>query len=377
MAKVFIEESTLTSIGDAIRAKTGDSKKMSPASMVTAIAGITTGGGETEEEFVFSGDCGYAFYQNGWNWFVDKYKDRISTKDISNAKSMFEGNKIEKIPFELNFDSTQECNAQSMFRECGAKEIAAINGLHPDCMDAMFFGCINLRHLPEFNDFDPSIINEGNGNLWFYNVFAVCNSLRSIPEDFLKRLYDKTATMSNYTPLYGSFKMCHVLDEIRGLSPITGTIKSNVFINTFDYCSRVKDIVFDTQDGAPYIANWKNQTIDLSMYVGYIDYPSAFGANSGITEDKEVTDVESYLALANDPDWFTCNVEFSRYGHDSAVNTIQSLPDTSAYLATAGGTNTIKFKGDSGSKTAGGGCSSLTEEEIAIAVSRGFTVTFV
>jgi hypothetical protein len=45
MAKVFIEETSLTAIGDAIRAKTGDSALMSPAEMATAIEGITTGGG--------------------------------------------------------------------------------------------------------------------------------------------------------------------------------------------------------------------------------------------------------------------------------------------------------------------------------------------
>ena len=83
------------------------------------------------------------------------------------------------------------------------------------------------------------------------------------------------------------------------------------------------------------------------------------------------------LILKNDPDWFTCNVAYSRYNHDSAVATINSLPDTSAYLATAGGTNTIKFKGAAGEKTDGGAINTLTAEEIAVAAAKGWTVTLV
>lgn len=45
MANVFIQDSTMTAIGDAIRAKTGGTDKLLPADMAAAIEGITTGGG--------------------------------------------------------------------------------------------------------------------------------------------------------------------------------------------------------------------------------------------------------------------------------------------------------------------------------------------
>jgi hypothetical protein len=64
-------------------------------------------------------------------------------------------------------------------------------------------------------------------------------------------------------------------------------------------------------------------------------------------------------------------VDYARYNHDSAVNTINSLPDTSAY-----GTNTIKFRGIAGSATDGGAINTLTEEEIAVATAKGWTVSF-
>ena len=47
MGKVFIEESTLTAIGDSIRAKTGKTDMISPLQMPTEIASIQSGGGAT------------------------------------------------------------------------------------------------------------------------------------------------------------------------------------------------------------------------------------------------------------------------------------------------------------------------------------------
>ena len=175
------------------------------------------------------------------------------------------------------------------------------------------------------------------------------------------------------------FYQCTSLDEIRGLNPQSGEYVSNAFTDSFYWCQRIKDLIFLTQeDGTPYVVNWKAQTIDLSGMIGRGSTQNyIINYNSGITADKEVTDDTSYQALKDDPDWFTCIEEYSRYNHDSAVNTINSLPDTSAYLASKGGTNTIKFKGAAGSLTDGGAINTLTEEEIAVAAAKGWTVTFV
>jgi hypothetical protein len=85
-----------------------------------------------------------------------------------------------------------------------------------------------------------------------------------------------------------------------------------------------------------------------------------------------VSNDETYQALKNDPDWYSLLPAYSRYNHDSAVNTINTLPDTSAY-----GTNTIKFVGTAGSATDGGAINTLTAEEIAVATAKGWTVSFV
>ena len=168
---------------------------------------------------------------------------------------------------------------------------------------------------------------------------------------------------------------CHSLDEIVGL-PIphsAATWVSNAFIHSFSRCSRLKEMTFALkEDGTPYVVKWGGQTIDLSDYVGYAtNVFDVVGYNNGITEDKKVSDNATYQALKNDPDWFGVGVNYSRYNHTSAVNTINSLPDTSAYLTANGGTNTIKFTGAAGALTDGGAINTLTEEEIAVAVSKG------
>ena len=209
-------------------------------------------------------------------------------------------------------------------------------------------------------------------------MFFNCFSLRSLPMNLIKSGNPYTAKNVSY--YVSGFEYCCSLDELINL-PIPYTKAewtSNSFGRTFDLCHRLKNITFALNNGAPYTVTWKNQIIDLSDYFGYasnkehiLDY------NSGITADKEVTDDASYQLLKNDPEWFATKREYSRYNHDSAVATINSLPDTSAYLATAGGTNTIKFKEQAAALTDGGAINTLTEQEIAVAAAKGWTCSFV
>ena len=153
----------------------------------------------------------------------------------------------------------------------------------------------------------------------------------------------------------------------------------NNFNITFGGGNRVKNIIFDTnEDGTAKTARWMRQTADLTKcgYINTVDKEKILNYNSGITADKEVTDDATYAALKNDPDWFTCSAAYSRYNKTSAIATINSLPDTSAYIAANGGTNTIKFTGEAGSATDGGAINTMTEEEIAVATAKGWTITF-
>ena len=384
MSKVLVNESSLTGIANAIRGKNGSTTTYKPSEMAAAITAISGGGGSgvdiPEEAFVITGNCNYRFARDGWNWFINNYGNKITTNNISDPSYMFYfNNNLTTIPFDLNLNKTSYVPFSNMFCSCiNLQAIGKIINLRPSSMSYMFYDCRKLRFLPEIVNYDFNIIHTSYSSV--SSMFNCCYSLRTIPEDLLNQIYGPwTSIYSAF--LYTAFQNCYNLDELKGLNPQTGTINSNMFNYTFNQCNRLKNIIFVLQDNTtPYVVNWKNQTMDLSEFVGYTSNQyigHILNQNSGITADKQVTDATTYAALKDDPDWWTADIAYSRYNHDSAVATINSLPDTSAYLATAGGTNTIKFKGAAGSATDGGAINTLTEEEIAVATAKGWTCTFV
>ena len=237
----------------------------------------------------------------------------------------------------------------------------------------MFQSCRNLRTIPDTFFSDIPLSDSYTSNIIGSNLFSYCHSLRKVPD---LSWFDGKNTWFSSDNIYGYiFYQCSSLDEIVDLPVLKTSSTRDGFDNGFYGCSRIKEMTFKTgTDSAPRTdSGWTSQIIDLSQGVGYTSNSySILGYNSGITADKEVTDDTSYQALKNDPDWFTCNVAYSRYNHNSAVNTINSLPDCSS-----SGTNTIKFLGASGSATDGGAISTLTAEEIAVATAKGWTVTLV
>ena len=370
----------LTNIANAIREKGGTTEKLTLDAMPTAISALSTGGGGIPDEaFVISGDCSYWDYQGKWDKFITTYANKWSTSNITDAVSMFNYSKLETIPFELNFDNTTTCSCNNLFYACiELKEIGKIVNMCPDNINYMFYACNRLRYLPQFENINLTQFQAQSYSSGI-SVFKECYSLHSIPEDLLKQLYQPKITSIYRSFFHDNFRDCYALDEIKGLNPQTGTITSNLFSGSFNYCGRVKNIIFAVQeDGAPYIVNWRNQVINLTSLLGYLSRRGdILNYNSGITADKEVVDDATYQALKGNPDWFSCNIAYSRYNHDSAVATINTLPDTSAYLASGGGTNTIKFKGESGSATDGGAINTLTEAEIAVATAKGWSVVYV
>lgn len=231
-------------------------------------------------------------------------------------------------------------------------------------------------------------IGEILGNELNYNgltgMFQNCTSLRN----FKFRSSSDARYFSNYTNLAYT---CTCIDSLEDIFVSSNTHTSNVFGNTCGLCFKIKKVTFEKNtDGTPKNANWKNQTIDFSNYLGWIPNSSYannlrnYLANSATNVNKAIYNAETYALYKDDDDAYAYNSGnqstsyiYSRYNHDSAVETIDSLPDTSAYLTTAGGTNTIKFKGAAGSATEGGAINTMTAEEIAVATVKGWTVTFV
>ena len=165
-----------------------------------------------------------------------------------------------------------------------------------------------------------------------------------------------------------------------------------------------------TENGLPYTARWKGQTLEFlasnqtgwsnseSYITPILDYGSNTAENNifyGCSSSNSTIDLDvaqsRYEILKNNPNWYSIAYNsvtyngtsvraamlFSKFNHDSMVELINSLPDTSAYLAAKGGTNTIKFNKYLGALTDAGGAENLTDEEIAVATSKGWTISLV
>ena len=382
MAKLFIEDTSLTAIGDAIRSKTGGNELLSvPTGMVDAINSIATGGGNIEvEPIVLDGVCDYACAGDIASNYIKLFGNTISTENVGSTKSMFEYFTLKKIPFDINMDNSWIKNMAYMFN--GAyylEELPKIYNAYPENLERIFSDCWALREIPEdYMDtwnFDR-FYSYGYANMSY--MFYACRSLKAIPSNILKKLYC-IATRTYYQFYYGTFEYCYVLGELNGLAvtPEDISITSNIFYQTFGNCGRLKSVTFDTnEDGTPKVVKWANQTIEL-VDIGYNKYVSDITSyNSGLTEETRIIDGDTWEALKDNPDSWTTEPFLSRYTHKAAVETINSLPDTSAFLSSNGGTNTIKFSSMEGLNT-DGGPGELTEEEIAVAAAKGWTVTFV
>ena len=379
MSKVFIEESTLTSIGDAIRGKAGTSELIAPQDMGAAITNLPSGDGDLEP-IILTGNCDYAFYGNAMNGFMDYIQ---GTDNISSATSMFYNNtSIEEIPFDINLrNDALLANCNKMFwKSTKLKTTPKITG-NVGTTEYLFSNCYNLREIPDEGVDCSKRANYMDSSPSMAYMFQGCYSLRELPMNFIKHIYPYASMY--YCLYYYGFEECYALNKISKLPVyVKQAYTSNMFGSTNTHCSRINEFTFAIQeDGMPYQARWKNQYLDFTYGKGYLNYASMkdkiLNYNSGITADKEVKDDATYQALKNDPDWFTADIAYSRYNHDSAVATINSLPDTSAYLASAGGTNTVKFMGAAGSATDGGAINTLTETEIAVATAKGWTVSLV
>ena len=341
------------------------------------------------ENLEVTGDCSYRFSNNGWNWMFDEYL--VTTRDVTSATNMFYGcNELEKIPFSINFSEYigGTPSLQGMFQECNnLKELPPIYLTLPiptydNYMGISFiFGsCRQLREIPD--DFFKNVPNtpgyweskEANGARGTTTGFFGMNSLRKLPSYLLPWQNFNNSSKNVWESMYNQTLLdCYCLEEAHFPVELV-EYTSNAFYNMFSNNYRLTHFTFETnEDGSPIAVNWSNQCIDIAYgCAGYASWSGQLVGYSGITEDKCVSDDATYQALKNDPDWYTDKKEYSRYNHDSAVETINSLPDCSA-----GSNNVIRFEGVCGSATDGGAISNLTADEIAVATAKGWTVEIV
>lgn len=380
----------LTAIGNAIREKTGGTDLLTLDQMATEISNIQGGGGDFPSEATITGGNDSAFYfsyHSNADWFINlnvPMKYYINGRGFQFADGSTGFTDASHLTFILNDGgcwSNFFGNCQSMinmpkvyFTKQGRYTLQShfVANCYLKDIPADYFYVKNESGVADLNT--PILSNDVPAGYWnFSNLFSSCYSLRNPP-----KLPFYTPDEIARTYFSGMFSNCTSLDKVEDFLVPLNMDAYACFSRIFYRCYRLKDFTFATENGVPKVVNWKNQEIDLSNYVGYAyNTMEITQYNSGITEDKAVYDDATYQALKDDPDWYSDDINYSRYNHDSAVNTINSLPDTSAYLATSGGTNTIKFEGQSGASTDGGAINTLTEEEIAVATAKGWSVALV
>lgn len=141
-----------------------------------------------------------------------------------------------------------------------------------------------------------------------------------------------------------------------------------------------KDFMFEMRnENTPFEAMWQKQYIVIgsSQPSNYAVGSTYFNTSLGIPAVQSDAEYELYKNQV-----YGCGgnqssaLKYSRYNHDSAVRTLKSLPDCSAYLESSGGTtNTIRFyQPTQGYGTDAGAVNTMTAEEIAVATNKGWTV---
>lgn len=369
----------------------------------------------TNASYMFSSDS--PFYNNS-NYYIR----RSNFNNITDMSFMFRNNdKITDLSdITININATSSAPINSAFESCinlrklptftmsaGSKvnmnqgssflrncyvleegEIQKVIYLEPysNPQVSLFAYNYNIKNI----DLSNMKLNTWDNNYWSYNKFV------------------------NSEPNLRSLKL-PAWNVKQDSKPISGS--SYYLGDSFTEMLMLNSLTFSTNaDGSPMKAKLKGQSFNVTGSSSYPYGYSRFDMDSytpskelmlypdePLTGDDNVfrdmtgsdTTVEQiqagYDRVKNRPNWCSFwdgTVTYngtsipaarltSRFNHNSIVGFINTLPDTSEYLATAGGTNTLKLLKYQGDLTDEGGVSDLTPEEIAVATARGWTVTLV
>lgn len=379
----------LSAIGTAIRNKTGKTALMTLDEMPTEIASISGGNEPTDADLTFSGGLNFWNYNGNWDNIISRYGNRITTHDVTSFSQSFLNSGLTNIPFAINQQSgSQYVSYSNAFYACQQLTTCpTINNFKPQMCNEMFVMCKKLESIPIVVDWSEANSYTEMGYAGAEHLFTNCERLRTIDPSWFDCDFLCYPSSSFY---YNGFAGCRSLDELVGLPVFTKPEwTENAFYNFIEdksvigQCNRLKNLTFKTNNGNPLIAKWARQEITFGRAGTFASESEA--TNLGFTEATRITDATTYQALKNNPDSWTTDLNYSRYNHDSAVATINSLPDTSAFV-----TQYIESSGESfsnasnllnfgifstmGASTDGGAINTLTEAEIAVASSKGWTI---
>lgn len=300
---------------------------------------------------------------------------------------------LRKLPtFTLSPGSIININQSSGFlRDCYVleeSEVQKVIYLEPynSPQNALFSYNYNIKNM----DLSDMKLNSWDSSYWSYNRFVNSEpNLRSLKLPAWNVKQDSKPIVGSSYYLSDSFSEMIMLDSLTFSTNADGSPMK----------AKVKGQSFNVTGGSSYPHGCSRYDMDTyAASKGLMLYP-----DEPITKDDNVfRDInssnatvekiqEGYNRVKNRPNWcsfWSGSITYggtsiqasrltSRFNHKSIVEFINTLPDTSEYLATEGGTNTIKLSKYQGDLTDEGGVSNLTPEEIAVATAKGWTVTIV
>ena len=299
----------------------------------------------TAQDLAFTGDQANKLFSDGkLSWVLEHYTSLLSFSNIQNAGSCFSYLKSNVDLTNLTFymSNSGSGSISEMFRGSNLPHLPHIVGSLSSC-STIFYHYYN-KSIPD-NFFDDLIFKKTN-SISCQSMFDGCSNLTKVPSLKAFKQLQSTRVPSLYSNFYYYlFNGCSSLQEIRDLPIVYGInseVKQNFFQSTLYHTRNLSSFTFEPNQ----TVRFSNQTLNFTNGTGY---------NTGHPQSE--------------------NIKNSVYNHDSAVETINSLPDTSAFLAEVGGTNTIQFYSNQGANTEGGAIGNLTAEEIAVASAKGWTVT--
>ena len=349
------------------------------------ITGTMESGGINEEDLKFSGGLNYFGSGGRLDNLIEHNFDKIKLGWVEN-----DGTKHGVLSFDHGFSDSSLSRIPPII----------IYGVQYGSLESAFSGCKNLTELPIFS---TAPYNGTIGNLRY--MFSNCYSITQIPSGYLSNQaialnqYDtdtfngifqncvrleemNDGSFLQYGKNYSSmFKNCCSLRKLEGIVLKDFEIKTvtNQFSGTFDNCAMLSSLIFSTSGDY----KMQSQTIDLTT-CGYStdkDGKYKFGSYTfQLPIAKGVFNENTYERLKNTEDYWTNQVAYSKYDRQSAIATINSLPDTKKYLNSEPSAypNKIKFKKGAGSAKGDlYNMSNLTDEEKGVAFDKGWTVELI
>lgn len=352
---------------------------LTPGQMVEVLNNYDLSRMIPDSALTITGSCSYKFAYGTWDWFLNQMGNKITTYDISSTDYMFAWSTgITRVPFTINMKPSKNALNHMFITTNKLMEVPMILGVQPEKLDNMFSGCNNLRNFPGgfAEDWDWSYLDNstsgytGSMNNMFYN----CYKLRTIPQVLLS--HGNPYWTYTYALTNRSFYGCHSLESLTDVFiPYKASLKgsyANAFSDVVTNCSHLKRFTLMTDnDSNPYEVAWSNQTIDLTT-VGYFKSTSDV-TNAGFKDTTKITDEGTWYEYFNsiNPNRWTNDVAYSVFGASAAKELFATLPNTS------GTSCAVKLNSNATSAIPGEAMSSLTEEDIAVATAKGWTITFV